>query len=245
MKNTFAVTMTLLLALTLGGSFAGYRIATASHHAEGAAEGEAKGAAGAQGEQGNVPGQVKSEEAPSAQRASTGSDTQGQTTGNVRQQETGGTQSGENGVVINSGGADPSGRTSNEGSDATDGTNNAGSGTASIDNTAGATGNTNANRAAAGEDNNDASAQGDAAAGEAKFAANCAACHGQGGVGGGVGPAINTPDGPKAWSLEEFTLTLREGRTPTKTLNAVMPRYVATQITDQEIANLHAYIKGL
>lgn len=244
MKNTFAVTMTLLLALTLGGSFAGYRIATASHHAEGAAEhGAEKSEGGAQGEQGNIQ-QPKSEEAPSAQEAATGANAQ-PPTGNVRQDETGGTQSGENGTVINSGGADPSGRTSSEGSDATDGTNNAGSGTASIDNTAGATGNTNANRAAAGEDNNDASAQGDAAAGEAKFVANCAACHGQGGAGGGVGPAINTPDGPKAWSLEEFTLALREGRTPTKTLNAVMPRYVSTQITDQEIANLHAYIKGL
>lgn len=39
MKNTFAVTMTLLLALALGGSYAGYRIATTPHEAGSAAEG--------------------------------------------------------------------------------------------------------------------------------------------------------------------------------------------------------------
>ncbi|ABF44958.1 cytochrome c, class I [Deinococcus geothermalis DSM 11300] len=39
MKNTFAVTTTLLLALALGGSYAGYRIATTPHEAGSAAEG--------------------------------------------------------------------------------------------------------------------------------------------------------------------------------------------------------------
>ncbi|GAA5514692.1 hypothetical protein Dcar01_03448 [Deinococcus carri] len=48
MKNTFAVTMTLLLALALGGSYAGYRIASAPEH-EAAAAPEA-GAGGAQAE---------------------------------------------------------------------------------------------------------------------------------------------------------------------------------------------------
>ncbi|SMB93914.1 c-type cytochrome [Deinococcus hopiensis] len=45
MKNTFAVTMTLLLALTLGGSLTGYRMATTPHEAEKAgAQGTAESA---------------------------------------------------------------------------------------------------------------------------------------------------------------------------------------------------------
>ena len=43
MKNTFAVTMTLLLALTIGGSVVGYNIATTPHHSEKGGHGEEKG----------------------------------------------------------------------------------------------------------------------------------------------------------------------------------------------------------
>ncbi|MFD1730561.1 hypothetical protein ACFSC4_04900 [Deinococcus malanensis] len=45
MKNTFAVSMTLLLALTLGGSFAAFQRATTPHQAE-AGHGGTEGAAG-------------------------------------------------------------------------------------------------------------------------------------------------------------------------------------------------------
>ncbi|WP_216323079.1 c-type cytochrome [Deinococcus aestuarii] len=99
MKNTFAVTMTLLLALTLGGSFAGYRIATTPHHEEGVgaagklAEGETPG--------GGDPttGKVVSEEAPSAREAATGAAGAPGALGDVMQDQAGGTQSGENGAV--------------------------------------------------------------------------------------------------------------------------------------------------
>lgn len=94
MKNTFAVTMTLLLALTLGGSFAGYRIATTPHHEEGA------GAAGKAPEGGDpTTGKVVSEEAPSAREAATGAAGAGGALGDVMQDQAGGTQSGENGAV--------------------------------------------------------------------------------------------------------------------------------------------------
>ncbi|MFC3835154.1 MULTISPECIES: c-type cytochrome [Deinococcus] len=89
MKNTFAVTMTLLLALTLGGSIAGYRIATAEHE-EPAAEAS----------------QSASESAPSPNSAVTGPADDQATTGDVAAQNEGGTQTGENGAVAAAGGAD-------------------------------------------------------------------------------------------------------------------------------------------
>ncbi|WP_199776982.1 hypothetical protein [Deinococcus sp. NW-56] len=95
MKNTFAVTMTLLLALTLGGSYAGYRIATTPHNAE---EEEAK--AGAEGIGDPTTQDVKSEDAPSPKSAATqGSDQLTQPQGDTRPETLGGEQSGENGAV--------------------------------------------------------------------------------------------------------------------------------------------------
>ncbi|GAA0509669.1 hypothetical protein GCM10008937_16920 [Deinococcus depolymerans] len=85
---------------------------------------------------------------------------------------------------------------------------------------------------------------GNAAAGEKVFAGNCAGCHGANG-GGGIGPALNTPDGPKAWTDPQFLTALRQGRTPERELGAVMPRFSAAQISDEDVANIHAYIKTL
>ncbi|BDP42183.1 hypothetical protein DAETH_21520 [Deinococcus aetherius] len=94
MKNTFAVTMTLLLALTLGGSIAGYRIATTPHHEEGV------GAAGKPTEGGDpTTGKVVSEEAPSPREAATGAAGPAGAQGDVMQDQAGGTLSGENGAV--------------------------------------------------------------------------------------------------------------------------------------------------
>ncbi|MFC5849820.1 c-type cytochrome [Deinococcus petrolearius] len=87
-------------------------------------------------------------------------------------------------------------------------------------------------------------ADGDAAAGQQVFAGNCAGCHGQNAQ-GGIGPSLVTADGPKAWTLAQFTTVLREGRTPERTLNATMPRFSAEQISDQQAADLQAYIKTL
>ncbi|WP_412028937.1 c-type cytochrome [Deinococcus yunweiensis] len=89
MKNTFAVTMTLLLALTLAGSFAGYRIATTEHE-EPAAESA----------------QSASESAPSPNSAVTGPAAEQGASGDVTAENEGGTQTGENGAVAAAGGAD-------------------------------------------------------------------------------------------------------------------------------------------
>ncbi|MDB5046314.1 MAG: hypothetical protein JWQ08_2364 [Deinococcus sp.] len=85
---------------------------------------------------------------------------------------------------------------------------------------------------------------GDPSNGRAVFASNCAGCHGQNAE-GNIGPALTTADGPKSWTLGEFTLALRQGKTPERVLNATMPRFSETQITDEQIADLQAYIKTL
>lgn len=85
---------------------------------------------------------------------------------------------------------------------------------------------------------------GDPSNGRAVFISNCAGCHGANG-GGNIGPALTTADGPKSWTLAEFTLSLRQGKTPERELNSTMPRYSETQLTDEQIADLQAYIKTL
>ncbi|WP_339095322.1 c-type cytochrome [Deinococcus sp. VB142] len=203
MKNTFAVTMTLLLALTIGGSIAGYRIATTPQHEASAAHGAKGGEEGAA-----TTHDATTTESPAAEEAT-------------------GTE------------ATPTANTDT--STATDGVNNAGSTSDTNDNEPGTTGNTPENMAAAQADTNAASADGDAAAGAEKYAASCAGCHGANAE-GGVGPALAVV---KDWSLEDFTTALREGRAPGKTLSPVMPRFVATQVSDQDIANIQAHLKGL
>ncbi|MFB9993447.1 c-type cytochrome [Deinococcus oregonensis] len=85
---------------------------------------------------------------------------------------------------------------------------------------------------------------GDPSNGRAVFASNCAGCHGQN-AGGNIGPALTTAEGPKSWTLGEFTLALRQGKTPDRVLNATMPRFSEVQLTDEQIADLQAYIKTL
>lgn len=118
MKNTFAVTMTLLLALTLGGSIAGYRLATTPHHAE---EEAAKGGAQSIGDP--TTQDTKSEDAPTAQSAATvGSDGLTTPQGNVRPDQIGGSSSGENGAVGVDGGQEGGGAEESEGGDLGGGT---------------------------------------------------------------------------------------------------------------------------
>ena len=83
--------------------------------------------------------------------------------------------------------------------------------------------------------------QASAEAGQTVYASNCAACHGQNGE-GAIGPALNEAAG---WNLAEFTGALREGKTPTRTLNATMPRFSEPQINNQQLADLHAYVQTL
>ncbi|MFK7601241.1 c-type cytochrome [Deinococcus sp. SM5_A1] len=88
-------------------------------------------------------------------------------------------------------------------------------------------------------------AEGNAQAGTEIFAGNCAGCHGAGG-GGGIGANLLTSDGPKGWTLAQFTTTLREGKIPTgRELSAVMPRFSDAQLSDTQIADVLAHIKTL
>ncbi|MFW8625651.1 c-type cytochrome [Deinococcus sp. ME38] len=87
-------------------------------------------------------------------------------------------------------------------------------------------------------------AAGNAEAGQTVYVGNCAACHGPNGQ-GQIGPSLVGEDGPKGWTLAQFTATLREGKTPDRQLSAAMPRYAETQISDEQIADLQAYIKTL
>jgi mono/diheme cytochrome c family protein len=85
---------------------------------------------------------------------------------------------------------------------------------------------------------------GDAAAGQTVYVSNCSGCHGANGQ-GVVGPSLVTANGPKSWTLAQFTTTLREGRTPERELNATMPRFSEAQLSDAQVADLFAYIKTL
>lgn len=122
MKNTFAVTMTLLLALTLGGSYAGYRIATTPHHPENVAE-EAHGGAETSSTMAGAPGDdvVSNQEAavnageaePLAAPGGTGPNSvQNQNVNNL-QAEAGGLNAGVSGTVpqtgLAAGGENPTG----------------------------------------------------------------------------------------------------------------------------------------
>lgn len=189
MKNTFAVTMTLLLALVLGGSVIGYNIATRPHEAAGPAA-STEGATG---------------EAP-AETAATGATAAGATAT----------------------GATAAGTTANAGTPGVDNTN-----------AAGATGNAPHDTAAAAHAQEPA---GDAAVGQAKFAANCAACHGanaEGGM-GGMAPKL---DKVKGWTLDQFKTALRDLKAPEKTLAPPMMKFTADQVTDAEVAGIYAWLK--
>lgn len=237
MKNTFAVTMTLLLALTLGGSYSAYRIATTPHE-----ETKAEGGTGNQEERA---GSVPSEEAPSATSSATGAAGSAEAQGNAKAPNQGGEQAGPNGAVAGSEGAatgsQDNGQTENNSTTVAT-TEGAQTGENTTANEGGESGRPPAEMAATGATvTTDA---GDVGAGQAKFVSSCAACHGAQG-GGGIGAALNTADGPKSWTLDQFKLTLREGKTPERMLNATMPRFSPEQVSDEEIANIHAYIKTL
>lgn len=88
----------------------------------------------------------------------------------------------------------------------------------------------------------DEQAPGNAESGQTIFASNCAGCHGAQAQ-GQIGPSLVTADGPKAWTLAQFTTTLREGRTPERELAPTMPRFSAQQLSDAQIADIQAWIK--
>ena len=219
MKNTFAVSMTLLLALTLGGSFAAYNIATSAHHEETHSKDEGHSEGGAQ-ENASRP----SESAPSPNSAATGAAGEAGALGDVTADNEGGVQAGENGAVQDTG-EDTTGSTPAASQE----------GTVTDTDPAGSTGQEPAETAAAAE------TPGDAPAGGKSYATSCAGCHGAEGQ-GAIGPALENVN---EWTLAQFTTVLREGKTPERELGAVMPRFTDAQLTDSDVANVYAFIKTL
>ncbi|WP_415787568.1 c-type cytochrome [Deinococcus saxicola] len=151
----------------------------------------------------------------------------------MKQDQAGGTASGPNGAVPLPGGA-----MSGQGASTT---NPAQAGTPTAprtrSNAQAATGNPPAATAVA------AGVQGDASAGKQLYVGNCAGCHGADG-GGGIGANLKLADGPKSWTVAQFNTVLRQGKLPSgKALNATMPRFADSQLTDADIANIFAHVK--
>ena len=90
---------------------------------------------------------------------------------------------------------------------------------------------------------------GDVKNGETIYSANCLGCH-QARAVGGVGPKLAKSE-VVGWTLDQFKVSLIEGKTPEKVLAATMPRWAGgfggsgKAPTDQEIADLHSYLKSL
>ncbi|GEM49196.1 c-type cytochrome [Deinococcus cellulosilyticus] len=91
---------------------------------------------------------------------------------------------------------------------------------------------------------NSAQASGNVDSGKEVFVSNnCAGCHGANAE-GGFGPKLAGVVGK--WSVAEFNTTLREGKTPEgKTLQPSMPHFAANQISDEKVADLHAFLSTL
>ena len=229
MKNPFALSMTLLLALTLGGSIFGYRVATIEPAKPGA---EAAATAGTAATGGTSTAQASTAQAPSTQA--------GSTVGGAAKNTTAGTQAGNTSGAPGS--TSLAGTVSSnpaDGSLAPSGPNAAQKGTQGTVAQGGSMAPAPASAAAT-------ATAGDAGKGKAVFAAaSCAGCHGANGEGGGIGPSLHTADGPKSWTLDQFRTALRAGQSPQGPLKAPMPQFSPEQVSDADVANLHAYIKTL
>lgn len=248
MKNTFAVSMTLLLALTLGGSLLGYRIATTDHEktaSEAAPNPGQVSQGGTASTSGSNTAAVKPEGAPGADKngvsgmgntASSGQTTTAGSTTGVATTGTAGTAPAPG--KTNSGTPGNTNLTGTVSSNAADG-----SLAPSGPNAAQKAGTPTTPQAG---DATAEAASGDATKGKAVFAsASCAGCHGANGEGGGIGPNLHTADGPKSWTLDQFSVALRKGQSPQGPLKAPMPQFTPEAVSDADIANLHAYIKTL
>lgn len=212
MKNTFAVSMTLLLLATFAGSWIGYNRAMPKHEAAAhSAEAASEGATAEMPPHANEAANDAATAAP-GEAAAQVNDTEGTPGSDVN-------TAADN---VNGGATDAqTGETDAHAGAHMGAGESAGAGVA----------------AASAAD----SASGDAEAGKNKFATSCAGCHGATAE-GGIGPKLNVT---KTWSLEQLTAAVREGKSPEKTLSAVMPHFTAEQLSDAEMANIHAFLKTL
>jgi mono/diheme cytochrome c family protein len=77
---------------------------------------------------------------------------------------------------------------------------------------------------------------GDAAKGEAIFSANCQACHGAAGAGGGVGPSLK---GEK--SRKDTAAAIAWIKNP----QAPMPKLYPSPLSEKDVADVAAYVESL
>jgi mono/diheme cytochrome c family protein len=240
MKNSFAVSMTLLLALTLGGSILGYRLGTADKEKPGAEATVGAGQTSLGGTAGTSGVNTASAPQEGTSKAAAPNPSAGASTPSSSGAEAGSSASNTPAPATNK-----SGTPGNVNLKGTVSSNAADGSTApSGPNAAQQTGTEQANPAGMGAAS-DSTAGGDATKGKATFAsASCAGCHGANG-GGGIGPNLGNADGPKAWTLDQFTTSLRNGQSPAGPLKSPMPQFGTTQLSDGDITDIHAYIKTL
>lgn len=77
---------------------------------------------------------------------------------------------------------------------------------------------------------------GDKKAGDAVFAANCAACHGAQGAGGGIGPSLR--DESRRMDFSTLVSWIEDPAPP-------MPKLYPTQLSGQQVRNVAAYVETL
>ncbi|THF86853.1 cytochrome c [Deinococcus sp. KSM4-11] len=82
--------------------------------------------------------------------------------------------------------------------------------------------------------------------GQALFASTCAGCHGAQAQ-GGIGPTLHAA---ARWTDTQFARAVLSGQTPTRELNAVMPRFGSVGLdgapaTDAQIAAIHTFLSTL
>ncbi|SEI75483.1 Cytochrome C oxidase, cbb3-type, subunit III [Deinococcus reticulitermitis] len=85
-----------------------------------------------------------------------------------------------------------------------------------------------------------------AATGKTLYTQNCAGCHGANAK-GGVGPSLKSA---ATWTAAQFKTALTQGKTPKKTLSAVMPRFPKGLAggkgkVDEQFQSVQLYLKKL
>lgn len=89
---------------------------------------------------------------------------------------------------------------------------------------------------------------GDATKGKEIYASNCQGCHAPDAI-GSVGPKLAKSE-VATWTLAQFEEAVLNGKTPTRELGNTMPRFAngfsgGKAPSDEELADLHAYLKSL
>lgn len=89
---------------------------------------------------------------------------------------------------------------------------------------------------------------GNATKGKEIYASNCQGCHAPEAA-GSVGPKLAKSE-VTAWTLAQFEEAVLNGKTPTRELGSTMPRFAngfsgGKAPSDEELADLHAYLKSL